>query len=410
MRERLVVTLVGMTVAVIALLGVPRAYETADLITDREREAVGRTVQLAATAVEARRESGAPVDSGFLRSLAGDDERITVTGPDGGTAVIGDPVGDDAFTASRDLAGGGEVVVQRGRDAVDERISDALTPLVLLALLLAALSAVVGFVLARRLAHPFLRLADSARVLGTGRFDVEVPHSHVPEAEALGDALRATARQLDDLVTRERQLAVTASHELRTPVTSLRLVLEDLSFWPQTPPDVAQELTTAMGELDRLDAAIGELLVDRKGANLGQAVEIDLVRLVAGTIDRFREPARQSGRPVRIGGDDEVPVTIVPGPVAQVVEALMDNALAHGEGVVSVVVARRAAYDEIAVGDEGERTAAPGVIHQVRGVGGGLSAISLLAESMGGQLLVVDEPTTRYVLRLPRRDAGDVLA
>jgi signal transduction histidine kinase len=409
MRERLVVTLVGMTLAVIALFGVPRAYETAHLVADQEREAVDRTVGLAATAVEARRASGEPVDAGFLRSLAGDGERISVTAADGATAMTGDPVGDDAFTASRELRGGGEVTVQRGRDAVDERVSDALTPLVLLALGLAVLSAVVGFVLARRLAHPFRRLAESARVLGTGRFDVDVPHSRVPEAEALGDALRSTARQLDDLVTRERQLAVTASHELRTPVTSLRLVLEDLSFWPQTPPDVAQELTAALGELDRLDAAIGDLL-DRKGANLGQAVDVDLVRLVAGTIDRFREPARAAGRSLRLGGDDEVPVTLVPGPVAQVVEALLDNALAHGRGTISVVVSRERSYDVVSVSDEGPRTAAPGVIHQVRGVGGGLSAISLLAESMGGQLLVDDAATTRYVLRLPRTGGDDVLA
>ncbi len=402
MRERLVVTLVGMTLAVIALFGIPRAYWVVDLITDDVQGTLDRTTELMGAAIDARTVAGGTVDADYLERLVADDERVTLERPDGTSFVVGPAVGDDALWSSRTLESGGEVTVAQPRETLSARISDALTPLVLLGLLVAAVAAVVGFVLARRLAYPFRRLADTARELGTGRFDVDVPHSLVPEAEALGDALRQTAGQLDLLVRRERLFAVSASHELRTPVTSLRLVLEDLSLWPQTPPDVAEELTRAMSQLDRLEGVIGEMLDDRRGTHLGEPIDIDLVVLASGIVDRFRPRVREAGRSVLLVGDDEVPARLVPGPVAQVVEAMLDNALAHGAGHITVSVTAQPAYLQVAVADEGERTAAPGVIHQVRGMGGGLSAISVLTESMGGQLLVDDAPTTAYVLRLPR--------
>ena len=112
-----------------------------------------------------------------------------------------------------------------------------------------------------------------------GRFDVEVPHYGVPEAEAIGSALRRSARDLDALVRREREFAVSASHELRTPVTALRLEIEDVASWPQTPPDVAEELSRALAELDRLSATISTLLGGPTAVTTvhhGHAPEIEL--------------------------------------------------------------------------------------------------------------------------------------
>ena len=106
---------------------------------------------------------------------------------------------------------------------------------------LVLLAAVTGFLLAKRLARPFGELADAADHLGQARFDVALPHYSIPEAEAIGAALRRASTQLDSLVEREREFAANVSHQLRTPVTALRLTLEDLSMWPETPPTVAAE-------------------------------------------------------------------------------------------------------------------------------------------------------------------------
>lgn len=413
MRERLIIALVSMTLAVIALFGIPRAYYTADLVRDKETADVERAASLIAVAVAERERSSKEVTPGFLEMLVEEGEHVSVTLPGGTRVEAGaDVADDDDVAATRPVAAGGAVTLTRSGEVVGEQISAALLPLVLLGLGLAVLAAAVGFLLAQRLARPFRRLAHSAEVLGSGRFDVDIPHSRVPEAEAMGSALRGAAEQLDTLVRRDRKLSVVASHELRTPVTALRLSLEDLTLWPQTPPDVAAELQHALGELDRLSTAITTLLEDNRGMHLGTPIDVDLTALVDTTMDRFREPAANARRELVLDAAGTVPAHVVPGPVAQILEALLDNALAHGTGRITVAVAELGTHLRVSVADEGRRTAAPGVIHEVRGVGGGLSAISLIAESLGGQLTVEDTPTTVYALRLPRsqrRDESDRL-
>jgi len=264
MRERLVAILVGLTVAVIALYGIPRAYFVADLVHDSEVRSVERSADLISRLLAERQNSTVPgaVTEGSLEPLIGPDEAIEYVSPDGSTTVAGDieRTGADDIAATRPLAGGGRLTVWRSSDLVEDRVSDALLPLVLLGVGLLIAAAVVGAWLARRLSRPFIELAAVAEDIGRGRFDVEVPHYAVPEAEAIGDALRRGGAQLDLLLQRERDLAVNASHELRTPIAALRLELEDLSMWPQTPPEVADELRRYIPELKRLSAAVTQYL------------------------------------------------------------------------------------------------------------------------------------------------------
>lgn len=283
MRERLVAILVGLTVAVVGLYGIPRAYFVADLVHDSEVRKVERSADLIVVLLSERQAAPtpSPVTPADLEPLLNEAESIEYVAPDGAVVRAGPALGRPApedLSVTRDLQGGGRVTLSRSGELIEERTSDAVLPLVLLGggVLLAA--AFVGWVLARRLSRPFAELASIADDIGKGQFDVDVPHYTIPEAEAIGDSLRRGAGRLDELVLRERELAVSASHELRTPIAALRLELEDLALWPQTPPEVADELRSYIPELTRLSEAVTHYIDtargqrDRTGTEYGQAM------------------------------------------------------------------------------------------------------------------------------------------
>lgn len=409
MRERLVAALVGLTIAMIAMYGVPRAYLLADLVTTQEGAKVSRSADLMAVVVAERVSSGSPVTPQFLEDLLTDGEGVEYAAPDDTLVSAGEPVtaSADDIAHTRRVDGGGWVTMSRSAAFVSRQVSEALLPLVLIGLGLVVLAAGIGFVLARWIARPFGELAEAAEHLGQARFDVELPHYSIPEAEAIGAALRRASAQLDVLVEREREFAANVSHQLRTPVTALRLTLEDLSMWPETPPTVAGELADSISELDRLSTAITEILDLSRGRRLGDAVDVDLSELVAEAVDRWRPHFTAAGRELAHEPTDSVLAHVVRGPVAQVLDVLLENACAHGEGRVVAGARDLGKYLHLGVVDEGERSVDDDVFQRGSGSGDseghglGLTIASQLAVSVGGYLTLADAPTTTFVLVLP---------
>ena len=91
---------------------------------------------------------------------------------------------------------------------------------VLTAIALAALQA-------RRLARPLETIARRSAQLGDGDFSVRAGHFGVPEIDAIAQGLDSSAERIGGLVAREREFSGNVSHQLRTPLTALRLRLEE---------------------------------------------------------------------------------------------------------------------------------------------------------------------------------------
>ncbi|KAA1427968.1 ATP-binding protein [Nocardioides antri] len=419
MRERLVATVVGLTIAVICLYGIPRAYFLANLVRDTERDQLNDSATILAALVGERRAAGDTVDPALLRPGLSAADGISYDPTDGAPVTVGqtvDPGDSEAVTVTRDLRDG-ELTLTTSASTVQEDVWEAVRPLVTLGLALAALAAVLGFVLARRLSLPFRELADTADVLGHGRFDIDIPSYAVPEADAIATSLRRTARQLDQLVRREREFAANASHQLRTPITALRLQLEDLSLWPETTPALREELDRGLGELDRLTTSIDELLGLARGQRTGEQLDVDLAALVADTAGRWRARLAAAGRELVVDGDGVVPARLIPGPVTQVLDVLIDNARVHGTGRITVGAYDAGSHLAVTVSDDGVADLGNDVFRrgvtsrdQHDGHGVGLAVASELAELAGGHLsLDHTAPTTTFVLWLPRpkRGTGD---
>jgi len=415
MRERLVLAFVLLAIGVVALYGVPRAYSRAGLTHDNEAQRLSIAAQDVTALIEERRARGAAVDEALLEHGLTGADRVEYAAPGAPAIVVGMPLDTEGgMSRTEDVPGGGTVTARLSASTVSAELRSALAPLVLLGIGISVLAAAAGFVLARRMARPFQELAASARQLGQGDFDIHVPTYSVPEAEEIGASLRGAASQLDRLVRREREFAANASHQLRTPITALRLSLEDLCLWPDTSPEAREELERLLGELDRLTGAIGELLDLARERTLGAHGAIDLAALVAAVGGRWERRLQADGRTLVVRRAGTVRAQLPVGPLEQVMDVLIDNARLHGTGTITVEVRDAGSHLEIRVADQGERTLTEEIFR--RGVttrtgvtagttaahGVGLAIAAELAEAVGGHLsLDRAAATTCFVLWLP---------
>lgn len=390
MRERLISLFVGLTVLVVALYGIPRAYLLADLVRTQEHERVERTVGLIATVVARTTPTPARLDR-----LTAAGERITVTTAGGKTVTSTDGSAPEKgdISVSHRLRGGGTVTVTRGADAVNAEIADELLPLLLLGLALVMVAGLAGFVIARRLARPFQELAVAAHGLGSGQLHPDLPPYRVPEAQAIADALRTSGEKIDVLLSHERELAVHASHELRTPLTALRLDLEDLALWKETPPTVAAQLERSTRELDRLSEAIARLLAHSRDQAADGEMNIDLDALLAEVANVLND----RGLPGTHAPSGTLPTRLDPQLIEQAVELLAADAEEQG-----------ALRLRLAASDSGSHLEVRLSVDLPAGIRDGSDRWTIaneLVTALGGHL--VREPGGDVVARLPKRAPAD---
>lgn len=222
-------------------------------------------------------------------------------------------------------------------------------------------------------------------------------------------ANQALAR-LEDAAERQRHFGSVVSHELRRPLTGLRMQLEETLLYPEADPRPAVE--EALATTDRLTAIIEEMLELTRIGTGPRAVEaVDLAALAR------EEIARQAdGPPVRIDADREVTVLGNRVQLAGVLTNLVGNAKRHANSGIRVTVARADGQATVTVLDDGagiapddrERVFQPfvrlreGRRREPGGSGLGLAICRAVAEAHNGTLRVEDsERGARFVLRLP---------
>ncbi|WP_194397345.1 sensor histidine kinase [Microbacterium atlanticum] len=409
MRERLVLAFVALAVGIIALYGIPRAYIVADLIQTSEERRVVRLADFLAVLM-AEREAEADVTAEFLEPLLIEGEHIVYVDAEGNRVQAGEAPRPDDIVSTADVEGGGSVQFGRSDDVISGRVQEAVMPVIVIGFALLAVSAAAAVLLARRLSQPFTRLAAVARGLGEGTLDRESEDLRIPEARAIDQALRTSASTLEQRIRREHEFAANASHQLRTPITALRLELEDLSLWPETPPAVREQLEHALREIDRLSEAIAELLEMARGGTPGADAWTPLAPMLTHAADRWAAQAAARNRDIRVDAA-RVATVDAPAPTAQILDVLLHNALQHGVGKVSVSATPAKGYVTVSVADEGPRPAGNAVFQRTPGkstAGGegiGLALSAELAEALGGHLLLDASPTTRFSLILPQKHA-----
>ncbi|MFL5825603.1 MAG: histidine kinase dimerization/phospho-acceptor domain-containing protein [Thermoleophilaceae bacterium] len=414
MRRRLVSSTAVIALASVFVLGVPLGLVESARVRSDAAGRLEREADAVAGAIDDRLEAGQALVPAQLSRYVKSGHRVQITTRDGARLGVGSPIRGGVTRARAGTSRGAVVVAEAPTSEARARVTRAW--LLIASLAVGGVAAAIGlaFVQARRLAQPLESLAHSSARLGAGDFSMRAGRFSIPEVDALARVLDGSAERIARLVAREREFSANVSHQLRTPITALRLRLEELGL-RTVPAEDRAELDAALAEMDRLEATISDLLAYARRESAGQAVDLDLAELVRQHAATWRLLFARAGRHLNVLAPIPVPARASAGAIGQVLDVLLDNALAHGGGLTTISVEVQGGRALVAVEDEGPGiapAAAVGIFErgssESGGTGIGLHLAHVLAASEGGQLRLVRAAPPRFELLLPdRRTATD---
>jgi signal transduction histidine kinase len=437
MRRRVLATVLAVTIAAVVVFGVPLAIVIGRFVDEQAVLRLERQAVLATRNIPNDFRSGADpvelptnnVDDIVYALYDADGNQITGDGPvtaDGLTQralanevvdgevgellVVAVPVIDDEQVI-------GALRAAHPTSSIDMRTTRLLVLIGALAVGVIALAGALGYLLAGRISRPIRQLRDATVRLGTGDFAIAVPPSSIPEIADTSAALAATAKRLDDLVAKERSFSTDASHQLRTPLTAMRAALETELAFPR--PDPALAIREVLGDIDRLETTVDELLAIARTTKRPGA--IDLAPVLLQLDEAWGPRFAAHGRSLTIDAHRYLPQPNAhPTMLRHALDVLVDNALVHGVGDVTVNVSHKAASVVLAVTDEGmgfapstegatpadRSQASPAIDHTVaEDHGRGLGLARRLVAAMHGRLTIAEPGTSSCVtVTLQRSD------
>jgi signal transduction histidine kinase len=414
MRRRLLVSTLAVAVAAVLLLGLPLAFVISRLQVSEATQQVRRDAATLARSLQTRVNDGQAPDAAQVgRSLP--DRYVIIKQYSAGRTVFGKqpPVGDTirAESVTRDFS----VAVEADDSTVGGRVARALLLISALALLAVGVAVALAILQARRLTRPLEELARAADRLGSGDARPLGRRYGVPELDQVAEGLDGSAQRISDLLSAGRDFAADASHQLRTPLTALSMRLEEMITAAEDPDVVRDEGAAALAQTERLAEVVGQLLgrvARRSVAGAPALASIDDV--VAQQVIEWDPAFRRLGRKLEVTGEKNLFAYVTSGSAAQVIATLLDNALVHGAGVVTIRTSQTPRSAVVEVRDEGrgvpqelvprifERT----VSGRPGGTGLGLSLARSVAAADGGQVVLVRPRPAVFAVFLPRGRTG----
>jgi PAS domain S-box-containing protein len=198
---------------------------------------------------------------------------------------------------------------------------------------------------------------------------------------------------------RWRAFGAQASHQLRTPLTGMRLSIEN--SLAQAHGGAQGELRDILEQVERLESTVEDFLALAPRRRAAPAA-LDVHRIVADLDGAWRGVVESAGRELVTRVDSPLPLMRCSDAAArQVLGVLIENALKHGTGAISVVARKVAGGVALEVSDEGTGIEPDGPRRRSDGTGMGLDLARALAEAEGGRLLLrrrAPSPTVAFLV------------
>jgi two-component system OmpR family sensor kinase len=269
------------------------------------------------------------------------------------------------------------------------------------------------YAIVRRLTRRLELLQKGVEQWGTGNLSARVAEEGNDEVSYLAQRFNHAAAQVEQLVTSHKSLLANASHELRSPLTRIRMGLELMGDTPS--PAMKAEISRSVGELDQL---IDEILLasrlDAKEVDLGTIEQVDLTGLASEECARFNASLDLGDNPQCLS---------VPGVaklLRRMLRNLLENARRYGTSDIQVGLAHVTrdgqAWLRLNVADRGPGVPVdlrerifepfyrlPGASEREGGVGLGLALVRSIVQRHGGEVHCEDRAGggANFVVMLP---------
>jgi|SRR4051812_45954556 signal transduction histidine kinase len=295
------------------------------------------------------------------------------------------------------------LVIAAGRDAAAIGVTVAA---------MVAATALAGWltaVLAGRLGRPVEELAEAASRLGRGDSRPLGRRYGMPDLDQVADGLDTSARRLSSLLAADRELTADASHQLRTPLTALSMRLEEMIAAADDPDVVREEGSAALTQAERLADVVTQLLSPARRATSSAALT-GIDEIVRQQVVEWEPAFRRVRRKLVVIGVRGLQAHVTPGGLAQVLATLLDNALMHGGGTVTLQTSQNSRSVVVEVRDEGKgvppelvpRIFERSVSGRPEGTGLGLALARTMAAADGGRVVLIKAKPATFAVFLPR--------
>jgi len=264
-----------------------------------------------------------------------------------------------------------------------------------------------AYLVGRSITAPVARLRRVSRALARGELSARAPEQGPAEIAELGAAFNEMAARLEQLFDARRELVAWASHDLRTPLTAIRAMIEAIEEGVATPEQYIQALGEQARTLGTLVDDLFELARIDAGALTLELQDVALPPLVASCIRGFEAEAERSNVTLEARTNGTPPVRCAPDKVERVLSNLLTNALRHtpSDGSIAVLVEPAGRDVRVSVEDSGDGIAVDALRHvfdrfwradPARSSGGsglGLAIARGLVEAQGGRMWAENRPT-----------------